>query len=153
VLEFAAQLKRGRVLDLAGGLGQNALALARMDPRFHAVVADVSDAALAQVKGADRVLTDARTLPFAAASFDTILCFRFYEPRVNFHDLLTPGGTVLFETFTSADAKYRPDFNPAHRIEPATIETLFNGLQLLAVRETDTGQRVVVTVLAKKIGV
>lgn len=150
LVRLAPQLTVGRALDLAGGFGQNGAWLARFDPRFRVVNADLSDVGLARATpAAARVLADAGALPFPPATFETVLCFRFFDARVRFADLLAPGGTVLFQTYTLADAKYRPDFNPAHRFDLAALPTIFRDLELLDVTETDDGHRVFATILAR----
>lgn len=150
--QYANLLKTGRVLDLAGGMGRNGAWLATYSIGFHPVVdADVSDEALALASPpVVCVLVDAGALPFAKHCFDTILNIRFFDPRVIFSEWLAEGGTVFFETFSSADAKYRPDFNPAHRFDLAAIPVLFRGLEILVNEETDDGSRVYITVVARK---
>lgn len=138
-------LKRGRVLDLAGGMGQNDQLLAGWD----IVLTDISDQALARAHG-KRVQVDAVALPFPPNSFDTIICTYFFERHVDFFNLLEPGGTLFFETYTQADNKYRPDFNPAHRFDPAEIPSVFQGLEILHWEETDDGRRVFGTLIARK---
>ncbi|HZQ09961.1 MAG TPA: class I SAM-dependent methyltransferase [Anaerolineae bacterium] len=151
LIRYAPLLKTGRVLDLAGGLGQNGEWLMSYSSVFRAVNCDISDEALRHAsKETARVLADAGALPFANASFDTILCIRFFDPRVSFHSLLKGSGTVFFETLTTADEKYRPDFNPAHRFDLATIPQLFAQLKILLAQETDDGHRVYATVIARK---
>lgn len=137
-------LKRGRALDLAGGMGQNSQLLAEWDT----TLVDISEQALARARG-HRVQAEATALPFSPGTFDTIICTYFYDPRVNMYDLLTPGGTLFFETYTLADAKYRPDFNPAHRFDPSQIPIIFKGLQVLHWAETDDGVRVFGTLVAE----
>lgn len=152
LVRFAPQLKTGRVLDLAGGLGQNGAWLARYSNTFRVVNADLSEVGLRQASpDLARVVADSGALPFPKHSFDTILNFRFYDPRIRFVDLLTDGGTVLFQTFTTADAKYRPDFNPAHRLPFEQIPIVFQGLEILYQHESDDGHRIYVTILAKKL--
>lgn len=151
LMRYAARLKTGWVLDLAGGPGQNGAWLATRSPRFRVVDTDVSQVALQRaLKEIYRVNVDAGALPFRPNGFDTILNFRFYDSRVIFADWLTPGGTVLFETFTAGDAKYRPEFNPAHRFGLGEVPRIFAGLEILEQDETDNGKRVFVTILARK---
>lgn len=151
LMRHAARLTRGRLLDLAGGMGQNAQWLIDHAPgEWRAVVVDLSDQALdAAPPGLPRVLADAAALPFAPPRFDTILCIRFFDERVNFREWLMPGGAVFFETYSASDAKYRTDFNPAHRFDPAAAPRVFAGLEILVSTETDDGQRVYATVIAR----
>ena len=89
-------------------------------------------------------------LPFAPAFFDTIICTYFYDPALDLAALLVPGGTLYFETYTHADRKYRPDFNPAHRFDPAQAATVFRGFNIELLKETDDGWRVIATLIGRK---
>ncbi len=138
-------LRPGLALDLAGGNGKNAQVLVG----WETVVVDLSDRALGQARGM-RVLADAVALPFGSATFDTILCTHFFDPRVDFAWLLKPGGTLFFETYTTGDAKYRPGFPAAYRLEPSELTHIFRGLETLAWEENDDGRRVTGTFVGCK---
>ncbi len=143
--QYLPLLKKGRALDLAGGIGQNAALL----DDWQVILVDLSDQALARASGL-RVLADAGALPFPAATFDTILDTFFFDPHVDFAGLLTAGGTLFFETYTTADARYRPEFNPAHRLDLDLLPQLLAGLEILVQNETDDGHRVYATIVARK---
>ena len=143
--EYRAWLRPGRVLDLAGGVGQNA----QLFPDSVVILVDLSDEALAQATGR-RVQADANALPFPPGTFDCIVCTYFFEPRVDLAALLVPGGTLFFETYTLADGKYRPDFNPAHRFDPAARASYFRAFEELLWREIDDGTRVYGTFIGRK---
>lgn len=150
LVKYHSLLKRGWLLDLAGGIGQNAAWLVEHGEGWRAVVADLSDEALANApRTLARVQCDAAALPFKLHAFDTVLCSRFYDARVVFRDWLAPGGTVFFETYSVGDIKYRPDFNPAHRFDPAD-RRVFEGLEILVWEECDDGKRVFVTVVGQR---
>lgn len=149
---LAHLLKPGRVLDLAGGMGQNVRWLTEQSAQWRAVVSDISDEGLSHAAPyVPCVLADAIALPFPRNIFDTILCTRFFDDRVHFADWLTPGGTVFFETFTTTDVKYYPEFNPAHRFDVANIPAYFSGCEILHHQETDDGKRVYATIVAKRV--
>ncbi len=143
--EYAHLLRPGLALDLAGGCGQNGQLLARSTT----VVADVSDEALARASGL-RVLVNSPALPFAAATFDTILCINFFDPQVDLAALLKPHGTLFFETYTVGNAKYSPDFPARYCFDPAALSTLFAGLSTVVWREIDDGESVRGTLIASK---
>ncbi len=143
--KYRSLLKRGLALDLAGGLGQNAKLL----NNWAVINVDISDEALKRAHGL-RVLADANALPFRSETFDTIICTKFFEPRIDYAALLKPKGTLFLETFTLADQKYRPDFNPAYLIDSAQIPVLFNDFETLICQEADDGKRVFVTFVGKK---
>lgn len=141
-------LQPGLALDLASGNGKNAELLVACTT----VLADISDRGLEQVRG-PRVLVEAPALPFPAETFDTILCTYFFEPRVDFALLLKPGGTLFFETYTTADAKYRPDFPASYRLDPSQLARVFRGLRPLVWEERDDASRVVGTFVGHKVRV
>ncbi len=143
--EYRHLLRSGVALDLAGGLGQNA----RLLTGWTVVLVDVSDEALERASGL-RVAAESPALPFPAGTFDTIICTLFLDPTVDFASLLKPRGTLFFETYTTADAKYRPDFPAHYRLEPSQISMLFAGLKPIVWKETDDGKRVYGTLIASK---
>ncbi len=138
-------LQPGLVLDLAGGNGKNSELLTECK----VVVADISERALDQASGI-RVLADAAALPFPAGIFDTILCTYFFDRRVDFAMLLRLGGTLFFETYTSADVKYRPDFPAINRLDPSELPRVFGGLKTLVWEERDDGRRVIGTFIGSR---
>ena len=140
---FLPQLKRGRALDLAGGRGQNEELLAE----WNVILADISDEALALATG-NRVQCDGLALPFPPETFDTIVDTYYFEPSLDLAALLTPGGTLFFETYTLSDHKYRPEFRHP-RLDPDRLADVFRGLEILHFGETDDGNRVFGTLLAR----
>jgi hypothetical protein len=145
LVKYMHLLRPGLALDLAGGTGRNAELL----ERCRTVVADISDRALEQARGM-RVLVEATALPFPAGVFDTIVCTYFFDARVDFALLLRSGGTLFFETYTSADAKYRPDFPASYRLEPSELPRILHGLRPLVWEERDDSNRVVGTFVGYK---
>lgn len=142
--KYRGLLKRGLALDLAGGLGQNAELL----EGWAVVNADISDEALKRARGC-RVQADANALPFSREIFDTIICTKFYAPRIDYAALLKPNGTIFLETFTLSDQKYRPDFNPGFLLDPVQIPVLFRDFETLVCEETDNGVRAFVTYVGR----
>jgi len=85
LIQFAPLLKTGRVLDLAGGMGQNGAYLAAHSDAFRVINADASDEALARApRNIARVVVETGALPFPKNCFDTIFNIRFFDPRVKF---------------------------------------------------------------------
>lgn len=98
---------RGRSLDLACGLGGNALCLAAR--RFDSYAWDISSVGLAQLKNqateqgleVTAEQRDVEQYPPAAASFDVIVVSQFLH-RPGFAallDAITPGGLLFYQTF------------------------------------------------------
>ncbi|MBI9086153.1 MAG: class I SAM-dependent methyltransferase [Desulfobacterales bacterium] len=103
VAEYASLAEPGRALDIAAGLGKNALYLAQNGFTVEAV--DISDAALARYAHAHpnlfAVCADLDTFDIAPGRYDLILNIRFLHRRL-FHqiiDALAPGGMLIFETW------------------------------------------------------
>jgi hypothetical protein len=135
--KYRPRLKPGLAMDLASGLGQNAELLVA----WTTVHVDISEEALRGANGL-RVVAASPLLPFGPRTFDTIICTYFLDLQVDFAFYLKPGGTLFYETYTSNDAKYRPDFPAKYRFGPSQIPILFKGLTTLAWEETDDGTRV-----------
>jgi SAM-dependent methyltransferase len=143
--KYLDRLRPGLALDLAGGQGHNGDLLRG----WTRVLADISDEALARAAGL-RVVAESPALPFPAETFDTVLCTYFLDRQVDLARLLKPGGTLFFETYTLADAKYRPDFPAGFRLDPDEIPTLFRGLDTALWIETDDGAHVFGTYIGVK---
>lgn len=134
----------GRALDLACGLGGNALLLAACGLETWAW--DISDIAVARVQAAAQQrsvalhaeVRDVVTCPPCAESFDVIVVSRFLERDLApaLIEALRPAGLLFYQTFTQVtvgDAK--GPMNPAYRLAPQELLTLFHPLRLLVYRE------------------
>jgi SAM-dependent methyltransferase len=153
---------RGRALDIACGMGRNALFLAGLGFRVDAV--DVSDVAVeatgarASERGAAvRALrADVRTDPFPAPPYEVILNLNFLE-RVLFDPIaqaLAPGGLLVFETFGRLQRDV-PGGTLDERLTLAPNELLraFTGLRVLHYRDTvlhEGRTRAVVSLVARR---
>jgi tellurite methyltransferase len=134
LLMFQDRLARGRALDLAGGLGENAALLALAGWRV--VTSDLSDVAVARAKrraaelkaDVDVVQADAFRLPFRGP-FDLIVSCRFLERAIapELVRLLAPGGTVFFDQPTSG----------AYAVAPGEFPRLFPALETVLLKEED----------------
>lgn len=134
---------RGCALDLACGLGGNALWLAQRG--LETCAWDLSAVAIAQLKAAAErwqvaVAAETRDVvaqPPAPASFDLISVVRFLDrdlaPRIA--AALRPGGLLFYETFTRETADGRGPLDPAFRLAPNELLTLFGGLVVRGYRE------------------
>ncbi len=132
---------RGTALDLACGLGANALALAAHGLAVEAW--DYSPVAIARLDETARrrqlpvkaVCRDVVAEPPATATFDVIVVAHFLERSLFPHIMsaLTPGGWLLYQTFTTAAV--RGPGNPAFRLAGGELLRLCAPLQLRAYRE------------------
>ena len=146
LLEEAVRL--GPVADLACGRGRNAVEVGQWG--LPVVGVDRNPDFLAELKsrtGGLRVrsvradLESSAPLPLAAGCCGAVLVFRFlYRPLApRLETLLAPGGVLLYETFTLAQAD-RPGGpnNPAFLLGPGELAGLFPGLETLSCEEDAT---------------
>lgn len=135
---------QGRALDLACGLGGNALALAAHGLETWAW--DVSDVALSrlQAHAQQRGLVlhpevrDVVAAPPAPASFDVIVVSRFLDRSLApvLIEALRPEGLLFYQTFTlvTVGEAHGPT-TAAYRLAPQELLTLFHGLQVVVYRD------------------
>jgi len=142
----------GDALDLACGLGANALLLAEAGLCTDAW--DVSDVAIArlEVEAQARGLVvrtavrDVVAAPPAADTFDVIVVAHFLERAVvpAIVAALRPGGLLFYQTWTRTAVSGRGPSNPAYRLADNELRRLFESLQLVVYREEgalgDTGR-------------
>lgn len=145
----------GQALDLACGLGGNALYLAE---RGFAVEAwDISPVALEflRLRAADNGLVistrtvDIRTAAFPRSQFDVVVVSRFLD-RTICHAIMhsmKQGGLLFYQTFTIEKTGESGPRNPDYLLQRNELFKLFSPLQLVYYRENsslgrlDTGNR------------
>lgn len=131
LLLYQGRLKKGRLLDVAGGRGENAAILALAG--WQVVHADLSDEAVTlarrrarELKADVRVVqADALRLPFRGP-FDTIVVTRFLERSMapELTRLLAPGGTIFCEQPMEGIAE-------AYCVKPGKLARLYAGLDVI----------------------
>jgi tellurite methyltransferase len=134
---------QGRTLDLACGLGANALLLARRG--LEVTAWDLSPVAIARL----RALAAGSSLSIAAEvrdvcaeppppeTFDCILVAHFLERSLApaLAAALRPGGLLFYQTFVREAAGERGPSNPNYRLGINELLHLFSGLTLRFYRE------------------
>lgn len=133
----------GRALDLACGLGGNAMLLARHDLETHAW--DFSSIALRKLQSfatqqqfqIDTDLRDLERQPPPANSFDVIVVSHYlYRPL--FPALvaaLRPGGLVFYQTWHQQKRSDHGPSNPDYLLAPGELLEQFSALQTVYYRE------------------
>ncbi len=150
----------GDALDSACGRGRHALWLAAQGFRVTAV--DRDEGAIAALSAAARE----RALPIATHVLDlerpgADLGRDVYDVIVGVHYLhrplfpalvaaLRPGGLLIYETFTRAQARRGKPSNPAFLLEPGELRTLTAGLTVIDEREGEFGNRDVAAIVCRK---
>ena len=158
--EHLALLPRGRVLELAMGDGQNAIFLARQG--FAVSGVDISDVAveravrLSQAAGrtidAQRRALRRTTLP--ADTYDVVACFsdlqRDLFPQIV--NTLKTGGMVIYEAFTSEQARYGHPTNPAYLLQPNELLQAFRAFRIRVYRDLIVpGPKAVASLIGEKV--
>jgi SAM-dependent methyltransferase len=133
----------GKALDLACGLGANALFLAERGLETWAW--DISSAAINQL---NETLTqigftvhaevrDVTTQPFPINNFDVIVVSRFLERSLKdaIKTALRPGGLLFYQTFSKLRIDYGGPCNPDFLLDDNELLSLFAGLKVRVYRE------------------
>jgi tellurite methyltransferase len=134
---------QGRALDLACGLGGNALFLATRGLEVHAW--DISPVAIdiLNTTAEQRGVTihtqnrDCVARPPETASFDLIIVSCFLErnlcPAIS--AALTPNGLLFYQTYTQTKQSNDGPKNPHFLLAPAELPLLFTGLDIVFYNE------------------
>ncbi|UCH52836.1 MAG: class I SAM-dependent methyltransferase [Pseudomonadota bacterium] len=133
----------GLALDVACGVGQNALYLAKQG--YEVIAVDGSLTALRHCRAQLRrrplpvhlVAADLDQFKLPAAHFALILVVRFLDraliPRLK--NALVPGGLLIYETFNIHWLQAKPSFNPAFLLEPGELAAQFADFELIATND------------------
>lgn len=164
LLEVADLLPRrgGRLLDVASGRGRHALLMASAGFRVKAVDRDVAALDwLRSAAGRLELAVEVETLDLESTvpdlgegAWDVLLVFDYLH-RPLFPALvgaLAPGGLLVYETFTTGQARHGRPTNPAFLLTPGELRERCCGLEVLRERETDDGTRAVAALAARKPG-
>lgn len=144
LIEILPLLPRGRSLDIAAGLGRNAIALAEAGMRV--IAADYSErAALALRQTArerrltiDPVIADIEdSWPFRPASFDIVVNINFLNRAMvpGLIEALKPFGMLFFDTFLVDQAEFGHPRDPAFMLRHYELREMLPAMELLRYRE------------------
>jgi tellurite methyltransferase len=144
LIEALPLLPRGRTLDIASGLGRNAIALAAAGMRV--IAADYSERAALALRqiARDRDLTIEPLIadledswPFRPASFDAVVNINFLNramvPRLI--EALKPDGMLFFDTFLIDQAEFGHPREPAFLLRHYELREMLAAMELLRYRE------------------
>lgn len=161
--ELALGADGRRALDLACGDGRNAAYLAELGFEVEAV--DVSDVAIDRVRAAAAALglaidawpLDLEREALPVGRYDLVVQINYLQ-RDLFAPVaaaLRPGGLVITETFTRADAPgAQREIDPRYLLDEGELRTAFPGLIVVRYREGVTRhadrQRAVASVVARR---
>jgi len=158
--QHVASLAPGRALELACGLGHNAVWLAE-----HAWQVDAVDVSTVGLNSAEKlaqrlgqhvnwIASDLDNFTPAATAYDLVVIFRYLD-RVRLPDLvrtaLRPGGWLVYETYSKSQLA-RPDNhirNPAFTLSEGELPRLFASLEVVAYAEVELPDRRVARLVAR----
>jgi 2-polyprenyl-3-methyl-5-hydroxy-6-metoxy-1,4-benzoquinol methylase len=134
---------RGNALDVACGLGANAIELARQGQQVDAV--DISDIAIASLQARasqqglsiNALVLDIEQAPPEPAKYDVIVVSYFLSrPLIPaLIAALKPGGLLYYQTFTQSKVSDRGPKNPDYRLADQELLTLIPDCHILVYRE------------------
>lgn len=130
---------QGRALDVACGVGQNAIWLAQRGFRVEAV--DISPVALDQARKATTdvgvkvnfIQADLDAWLPPAKAYDLVLGFRFLDRRLwpRLQIALRPDGWLLYQTFNVRKQNPDSDFPPGYLLEIGELPRVFAGWDIV----------------------
>jgi tellurite methyltransferase len=133
----------GRALDVAGGLGKDALWLARRG--LDVTLLDVSDVALERAAATAREAgvalqvqrVDLETAPLPRGPYDVVLCLNFlWRPLfAAFAGVLAPGGLLIFAQPTRSNLQRNPHPSARFLLEDGELPGLLQGLEIVSYTE------------------
>ena len=139
---FSDDLKDYPVLDLACGDGHNGIFLASKG--FSVVLADRSEEALSQARLNARAagvnvkfrqvdLEQEGVNPLEDLSFSAVLVFRYlHRPLIPcIRKSLKQGGILMYETFTTEQARFGKPKNPDHLLKAGELLSWFHGWEVI----------------------
>ncbi len=140
-------LPRGRALDVATGLGRNALFLARAGYRVDAI--DISPTGLREAARRARrrglrvrwIEADLDAYPMPKARYDLVVNAFFLNRRLlsALKSAVRPGGVMIVETHLAYRAPRSPA-TAARRLRPGELRRRFRGWEILDLEEGRFGE-------------
>ena len=149
-----------RALDLAMGRGRHALVLAEHGFRVFGVDVKLDAVRDAVAQASTRGLVvrgwcaDLTEFPLARERFELVVVSRYLQRDLfpSLSDALTPGGVVLFETFTEAQrGRGRGPTSRDHLLAPGELRARFDGFEVLFYEEV-VEPEAVARIVAKRSG-
>lgn len=129
----------GRVLDIAMGMGRNAIFLKKHG--YAVVGTDISSVALRYVRSLSpdlcAILTDMEHHCLRDRTFDICLNFYYLQRSLfaTFGTILRPGGVLVFETLLMPMKKIHPEIPQAYLLQEGELNASFSDWKILHYRE------------------
>jgi len=144
--------ERLMALDLAGGLGQNALWLASqgyivdlMDVSRVALQRARAEMAIRNLRNVNLLQVDVDDIQLDEASYDLVIVTRYLKrdlfPRIK--NSVKPRGRVIYDTFNIRYLEQVPAFNTAFLLDIGELRSYFTTWTILSDEEEDHNSRIV----------
>jgi SAM-dependent methyltransferase len=141
----------GTVLDVACGSGRNASYLADLGYRVHAVDREPNAiASLPPGVTGEQLDLETENVSLESNRYDAVIVFNYlHRPLVPvLVAALAPGGVLLYETFTAAQALRGRPRNPDFLLQPGELRTLVAPLRVIREREGEFDGKCIASVAA-----
>lgn len=139
----------GKALDVATGLGANALWLAEQGYATSAVDCSNTGLSILQTEAERRnveVTTHAVDLDrwvWPDNEFDVVCVFRFLNRDIfaSIQQSLKPGGLLVYQTFNQNFLKDKPSFNPSYVLGDNELNEVFDSFEIIVNDQTGKSTR------------
>ena len=149
---------RGRALDVACGVGRNAIFLAECGYQTYGVDVSVQGLEIARAEAARRgcelrlLSADLDRYPLPRAHFAVVVVSRYLNRDLMpaLVGALAPGGLLLYQTFNRNFLERRPGFNSDYVLEPGELTRRFSDLEIIATNDDDPGTDTLTFLVGRK---
>jgi len=149
---------KGAALDLACGVGHNAIFLARRG--YDVMAVDGSEIGLNYCRAAIRntslrirlVAADLERIALPRDYFDVVLVVRYlYRPLVaQIKSTLKPGGIIIYKTFNTNHLREKPDFKREYLLQHGELREWFSDYDVMATNDSPQLDDALTWLIARK---
>lgn len=138
----------GRALDVACGVGRNAIYLAECGYESYGIDVSVVGLDIAQSEATRRgqdllvLAADLDRYPLPVRHFAVVVVSKFLNRGLMpaLARALTPGGLLVYQTFNQNFLERRPDFSSDYVLQFGELTRRFAGLEVIATNDRDPGE-------------
>lgn len=152
--------RSGAALDVACGRGRQAFWLASRGLRTRAIDRDAEAVAFVNGEAARRRLPihaevvdlERPAARLEPAAYDIVVVVHYLHRPLfpALREAVRPGGVLVYETFTTAQAARGQPSNPAFLLEPGELADLVGPLEIVVEREGDFDGKMLASVIARR---
>lgn len=154
--KYISYAKKGKALDIACGMGRNALSM--RDCGFFVDCVDISEVAINSLKNKENlnpILADLEDYQILKNSYE-VICVSYFLERKLYSPIkegLKKGGVLFFETFLKDEnLKYNAKMNPAYLLEKNELLKEFIDFEILYYESKiiESNESLVASLVARK---